>query len=375
MFLNNWHVACTSEELKAAPFQTRMLGCDFVLFRDEKGEAVCLSDVCCHRGASLSKGTYVGGSIACPYHGWHFNSEGRCVRIPALGEDMKIPRRARVDRYPVKEWHGWVWVFLGDAPEDERPAMFDDSFWPDYVDFGTWRGQHTMYEAPVNFARTVENSIDTAHPSFVHRSFGSKRDPKSVLVPIEESDWWARATRERTPPDRAQKRGMMHEITPETRGKTWASTTIFFTGYTTRVEIRRADGPAHCTMNTRTPVDELNVRVYGIQWRNYMLSPEGDEDRVAGRMSAIAEDVGICSTVRPRLTPRSTSEELFVESDQLESAFRRLMKRMQDKGWEIDTDTIDAERKRRQYVIPSPLRREDPHNWVHRAVPRYQPAS
>lgn len=371
MFLNNWHVACESDKLKEKPVGVKMLGVNVVLFRDQGGAAHCLSNVCSHRGAALSKGKVNQGCLACPYHGWEYGGDGRCRKMPALGAEARIPKRARVDAYPVVEWFGWVWVFLGDAPEDERPPMFDDGFWPEYVDMEIWRGQRTRYEGSINFARAAENSIDTAHPSFVHASFGSRRDPKSIIVPVEETEWYARTQRERTPPGRSQKTGRMKELTPEKRGKTWASTTIFFTGITTRVEIRRADGPQHVTMNTRTPVDEYTTRVFGIQLRDYMLDPRYDEERLAGRKAAWVEDVGISSTVRPRVTPRTMSHELFVESDQLEGAFRRMMRRMGDKGWEIDTDKVERNSKRRIYVIPSPARRADPNNWVHEPVPRY----
>jgi phenylpropionate dioxygenase-like ring-hydroxylating dioxygenase large terminal subunit len=44
----------------------RMLGCAFVLFRDSSGAIKCLSDSCCHRGASLSAGKCRDGTLICP---------------------------------------------------------------------------------------------------------------------------------------------------------------------------------------------------------------------------------------------------------------------------------------------------------------------
>src|SRR3546814_4957719 len=97
-----------------------MLSLVFVRVRDGTGRVACLSDVCIHRGASLSKGRCEGDRVACPFHGWEFDGEGRCQKIPALG-DTKVPKRGRIDSYPTKEIYGWIWVFLGDLPEDERP--------------------------------------------------------------------------------------------------------------------------------------------------------------------------------------------------------------------------------------------------------------
>ena len=97
----------------------------FVLFRDSQGQAHCLSNVCVHRGASLADGKVKGDCVECPYHGWQFNGEGACTRIPSLGSNAAIPSRAKVDSYPVQEKFGLIFAFLGDLPEDERPPIMD----------------------------------------------------------------------------------------------------------------------------------------------------------------------------------------------------------------------------------------------------------
>ncbi|MBW7930726.1 MAG: aromatic ring-hydroxylating dioxygenase subunit alpha [Gammaproteobacteria bacterium] len=141
MLINNWYVAAAASEIrKDKPLRVRMLSCDFVLFRDDDDKAVCLSDVCCHRGAALGKGEMNGCNVVCPYHGWEFNGAGQCTLIPAMGPEFNVPKRARVDSYPTQEKYGWVWVFLGDLPENERPKIPD--MFPEYEDPKGWhRGQ------------------------------------------------------------------------------------------------------------------------------------------------------------------------------------------------------------------------------------------
>ena len=73
MLINFWYVAEQSENLSDQPIRKKMLGQIFVLFRDESGKAQCLSDVCIHRGGSLSAGKIAGNCIQCPYHGWQFD--------------------------------------------------------------------------------------------------------------------------------------------------------------------------------------------------------------------------------------------------------------------------------------------------------------
>ena len=88
MYTNVWYVAARSDELTDKPLYVKMLGTDFVLFRDAEGNAACLSNACPHRGDSLANGTISeNGEIVCPFHGWHFNREGECTKIPSIGDD------------------------------------------------------------------------------------------------------------------------------------------------------------------------------------------------------------------------------------------------------------------------------------------------
>ena len=71
MIINNWYVAAMSDDVSAdKPLGVRMLGVDFVLFRNAAGQVICMAGVCCHRGAALGDGKINDGCVACPYHGW-----------------------------------------------------------------------------------------------------------------------------------------------------------------------------------------------------------------------------------------------------------------------------------------------------------------
>jgi len=169
MIINNWYVAAYADDVADTPVPVRMLGTDLVLFRNGAGEVACLSNVCCHRGGSLAQGAMCEGCLTCPYHGWHYDASGRVIKIPALGENIRIPKRARVDSYPVREQNGHIWVFLGDLPEAERPALPD--LLPEYGDRETWRTMHFVKDWPINWMRLSENFADTFHIPFVH-AFG-----------------------------------------------------------------------------------------------------------------------------------------------------------------------------------------------------------
>src|SRR5690606_34706805 len=146
LFTNLWYVAESSANLEAGrPRKTRMLGRDFVLFRDSKGVAHCLSNVCCNRGTSLALGKcHDDDTLACPFHGWRFTGEGICTMVPSQERPREdVPPDARVDAYPTRERHGLIWVFLGDSPDEAHPLFempeYDDPAWRRVTFEDTWK--------------------------------------------------------------------------------------------------------------------------------------------------------------------------------------------------------------------------------------------
>ena len=146
----------------------RLLGQDLVLFRNEQGQFGLLDRDCPHRGADLAFARHEGDGIRCPFHGWKFAADGRCLETPAepavAGMPSRLCDRVRQRSYPVQVKSGVVWAYLG--PEGhalpERPA-FDAFTAPASHSFafkGLWH---------CNWLQAMEVGIDPAHPSFLHR--------------------------------------------------------------------------------------------------------------------------------------------------------------------------------------------------------------
>ena len=372
MLINNWYVAAVSADVVVGkPHGVKMLGCDFVLYRQEDGSVVCLSDVCVHRGASLSRGKCVGNRVACPFHGWEFDPSGSCVKIPSMGDEFKIPKRAKIDSYPVTELYDWVWVFLGDLPEAERPPV--PALLPEYGQTDEWRSTLMVVEAPVNWTKFEENSLDTAHLSFVHKTFGNRMDPKANIVPIDRTAFGAKVSRERTPPPASAKSGILGELLAGPRGKTSVELEFSLLGLCHRIKPTFRPGMSQVVFSASVPVDRYTTRQFGLQARNYAIEPEHDEERLIGRRAAIDEDIGVVSHVRPKVGPTPFRQEMLVKADEMETIFRHMVFRMVEAGWEIDSEKVEREYDRTVYVIPSPARRLDPTGWVHAAVPTTRP--
>ena len=119
----------------------------------------------------------------------------------------------------------------------------------------------------------------------------------------------------------------------------------------------------------KVPIDAFRTRTFGVQARNFLMEPAQDEERLASIMKAVKEDTDVVEAIRPVFPPASASEEFLTETDGMEFQFRSKVREWASRGWEIDVEKMLAEQSRRIMVIPSPARREDPNNWVHKAVP------
>ena len=169
---NYWHPVLESAEVTAdAPIGFELLGRRLVAYRDSK-QARVLEDLCIHRGTALSLGsTTPEGCIACPYHGWEYNGDGRCVNIPALEPGSPIPSGAKVKSFATTERYGLVWVALTDpvAPITEWPTG-------EWEDPGVKIWYSHRYSWQASAARTVENFMDISHFPFLHDGLLGSRD-------------------------------------------------------------------------------------------------------------------------------------------------------------------------------------------------------
>lgn len=98
VLLNDWHVVARADELSEGQIlATRLLEEDIVVWR-LNDQVLAWQDLCLHRGTRLSMGKVENNTLVCPYHGWSYNSVGRCVRIPAH-PDQPPPAKAKVQSY------------------------------------------------------------------------------------------------------------------------------------------------------------------------------------------------------------------------------------------------------------------------------------
>jgi len=358
MFINFWYPAEESHQVSNVPLKVRMLGLPFVLWRDEDGKAHCVSNICSHRGGSLGDGKVVGNCVQCPYHGWLFNGDGQCERIPSLGPIEKIPKRSRIDAYPVEERYGLIFVFLGDLPEDERPTIMP------IEEYGAdgWRTLTMRYRWKANYVRLVENQSDPSHVEYVHSGMGMGGKDANYQVPkfeIETTPWGAGTmTVFQSPGSPDQEVGQV-----STHGRSDAGSGFHGISMTwTRIRFNEKDG-----MNMyiyACPRDELDLDIFLVNQRNCRLDPELDKNFLSRMGVAVEEDRIVVEKLEPAIPSKDTIGEFIVPADDVLMVYRQRLQEYQGRGWRLDLAEMARNEHRMVYAIPSPARRADPKDWA-----------
>lgn len=192
---NHWYAAAWSSEIGERPFARTILGDRIVLFRQPDGTIGALEDRCPHRLAPLSMGECADGGLRCGYHGMVFDAQGRCIAIP--GQDI-IPPTARARAYPAVARYGLVWVWTGeDAPDHDRFPQVKGYGEPGW---GMLDGGYQHHAG--NYRIEIENLMDPAHTTFLHKETIGNKAAKDVPVMVAQDDKGLKAYRwiENVPP-------------------------------------------------------------------------------------------------------------------------------------------------------------------------------
>jgi phenylpropionate dioxygenase-like ring-hydroxylating dioxygenase large terminal subunit len=179
-----WYFAVPGQSVRRSAVVAKvMLGEPILIGRDAGGAAFALRDLCPHRGIRLSAGRFDGQEVECCYHGWRFDTAGRCTLIPSLVPGQTFtPGLIRVRSYPAREVQGNIWVFFGDDPKGAPEIPLLDGF---------EEAVPRLFES-VCFSAAVDHAVvglmDPAHGPFVHRAWWwrsrrSIRPKAKIFVP------------------------------------------------------------------------------------------------------------------------------------------------------------------------------------------------
>lgn len=166
MINNQWYAIASSDLLKPGKLTgLRRFGKNLVLYRNQAGKLGCVTDLCAHRGASLSKGCVSDGNIKCPFHGIEYDTSGKCVYIPSEGRASEADfSRFNLKSYETREIGGIVFVWYGDGKPAHEPDCFD------VITDSAYVYDEITDRWGVHYSRVIENQLDVSHLAFVHRT-------------------------------------------------------------------------------------------------------------------------------------------------------------------------------------------------------------
>ncbi len=157
-----WPVAFTEVvRPEARPTKVKLLGQEFVLFRDGSGTLGLLELHCSHRGTSLEFGRVEKNGIRCCYHGWLYDRAGKCLEQPAEPEGSTFKDRIQHPAFHAQDAGGLVFAYVGPEP---APLL------PNYDLLVREDGCRVVGggEEFCNWLQRAENSSDGAHSIALH---------------------------------------------------------------------------------------------------------------------------------------------------------------------------------------------------------------
>src|SRR5260370_27360980 len=80
-------IAASAQLLEDPVRRVRVLGEDLTLYRDRSGALGLIGERCLHRAFDLRWGIPDENGLRCPYHGWLYGGDGRCMDTPLEAAD------------------------------------------------------------------------------------------------------------------------------------------------------------------------------------------------------------------------------------------------------------------------------------------------
>lgn len=312
-----WHPVATSLELGEEPLSVQLLDTPLVVVQLE-GNVSVFPDICIHRGTALSLGKVIDGRLQCAYHGWKFDSSGKCVSIPARPSGS-IPLKARLNKIKCVEQDGLIWVCLSGNP------IFDIPKFPQINNAEYRTVTIPTYDWKSSAARRIENFIDFSHFAFVHEGILGTPDkaeiPDYEVVRNKDSLTFDLGVEE--PANELKGDQDLSQVL-----KRIPSTYTITMPYSVLLDQPLGDGSTHFILFMASqPISAKKTRTYCFCARNYDLDPLKDQSFIEFQNLILEQDRIVVESQRPEELPIDLSEELHIKGvDRVSIEYRKWLK-------------------------------------------------
>ncbi len=311
VLLNDWHPVTTVAELDDTPIiGTRLLEEDIVVWR-AGNQIHAWRDRCVHRGTRLSLGRIVDDNcIQCPYHGWIYDGQGQCIKIPAM-PDHTPGERARVRSFQAREVYGLVWVCMGEPANDIAP--FPEWEKPDFRKLLCG-----PYSVQTSGPRIIENFLDVAHFPYIHENILGTREHTEIVDYDVTTD------------DNGVVASNVKVYQPDPYG-TGVGDTVVYT-YTaprplTAYLLKESEGPQFSILLVITPHSPVESTAWMWMTMNYGHDlPE--QELIDWQDSIFAQDKPVLESQRPQCLPLDPEAELSVRPDKTAVSYRHWLRKL-----------------------------------------------
>ena len=193
-FWQQWYPLSPIEDLNPqVPTTVTVLGIQLVIWKPQKSDSYqVFLDRCPHRLAPLSEGKIdeATGNIMCSYHGWQFDSQGSCTRIPQADNQLVDSQKLCATVFPARQANDLLWVWM-DAESPDIAAKTPLPLSPQINAEKGFVWSSFVRDLEYDWQTLVENVADPSHVPFAHHGVQGKREnakPLPLTITQSRSD-------------------------------------------------------------------------------------------------------------------------------------------------------------------------------------------
>ncbi|MDJ0650356.1 MAG: Rieske 2Fe-2S domain-containing protein [Xenococcaceae cyanobacterium MO_188.B19] len=193
-FFQQWYPLSPIEDLDPTrPTPVTILGLQLVIWKSPSSDTFrVFLDQCPHRLAPLSEGIIDQdtGNLMCSYHGWQFDEQGVCKRIPqAENPDLLTKNQSNLCAVPLpsRQENDLLWVWTDSqsfAQAEKTPLPLSPQI--DASKGFIWSSK--VRDLEYDWQTLIENVADPSHVNFAHHGIqGDRKRGKPIPIKIAQS--------------------------------------------------------------------------------------------------------------------------------------------------------------------------------------------